>query len=81
MNLTDYRTTSMADVFRAVDAAARHAGAAIVDSEVIGLVPRIALDGLNEVAPAFAARHCEAVLEERLASRGLPALGPADVRP
>jgi glutamate formiminotransferase len=81
LNLTAYRTTSMADVFRAVDAEARRAGAAIADSEIIGLVPRAALDDLNEVAPAFAARHREAVLEERLASRGLPALGPADVRP
>ncbi len=53
------------------------AGAAIADSEIIGLVPRAALDGSREVAPAFAARHRDAVLEDRLASRGLPAVGPA----
>ena len=50
MNLTDYRTTSMADVYRAVDAEARRAGAAIADSEIIGLVPRAALDDLAVVA-------------------------------
>ena len=44
LNLTDYRTTSMADVYRAVDAEARRAGATIADSEIIGLVPRAALD-------------------------------------
>ena len=76
MNLTDYRTTSMADVFRAVEAAARDAGAAIADSEIIGLVPRAALADLAVVAPAIAARHGEQVLEDRLAARGLPAVGP-----
>jgi glutamate formiminotransferase/formiminotetrahydrofolate cyclodeaminase len=79
MNLTDYRTTSMADVFRAVDAAARDAGAAIAESEIIGLVPRAALAELAVVAPAVAARHGEQVLEDRLAARGLPAIGPAAV--
>jgi glutamate formiminotransferase len=81
MNLTDYRTTSMAEVFRAVLAETIAAGAGIADSEIIGLVPRAALDDLAIVAPEVAARHRDAVLEDRLASRGLPALGPADVRP
>jgi len=81
MNLTDYRTTSMAAVFDAVATEAARAGARVLDSELIGLVPRAALDNLATVAPAFAARHRQAILEDRLASRGLPALGPADVRP
>ena len=77
MNLTDYRTTSMAEVFRTVLAEALAAGADIVDSEIIGLVPRAALADFAEVAPALAARHCEQVLEDRLAARGLPSAGPA----
>ncbi len=81
MNLTDYRTTSMADVFRAVLAEAIAAGADIADSEIIGLVPRAALDDLAQAAPALAERHRGAVLEDRLATRGLPAVGPAAVLP
>lgn len=77
MNLTDYRTTSMAAVYRAVEREAARAGAAIAGSELIGLVPRAALDSLAEVAPAFAAAHRDAVLEDRLAAHGLPAVGPA----
>jgi glutamate formiminotransferase len=77
MNLTDYRTTSMADVYRAVATEAARAGAAIAASELIGLVPRAALDALAEVAPDVAAAHRGAVLEERLARCGLPPLSPA----
>jgi glutamate formiminotransferase len=77
MNLTDYRTTSMAEVYRAVEREAARAGAAIAASELIGLVPRAALDALADVAPDVAAAHRGAVLEDRLAARGLPPLGPA----
>ena len=78
MNLTDYRTTSMAEVFRAVTAEAVAAGADIAGSEIIGLVPRAALADLAAVAPELAARHVEQVLEDRLAALGLPGLSPAD---
>ncbi len=44
MNLTDYHVTSMAAAFRAVQTEASKAGVAIVDSELIGLVPQAALD-------------------------------------
>jgi glutamate formiminotransferase len=80
MNLTDYRTTSMAEVYRAVLAEAIAAGADIAASEIIGLVPRAALEELARVAPEVADRHRDQVLEERLAARGLPAIGPADRR-
>jgi glutamate formiminotransferase/glutamate formiminotransferase/formiminotetrahydrofolate cyclodeaminase len=80
MNLTDYRTTSMADVFRAVLAESIAAGADLADSEIIGLVPRAALEELARAAPEVADRHRDQVLEDRLAARGLPAVGPADVR-
>jgi glutamate formiminotransferase len=76
MNLTDYRTTSMAEVYRAVLAEAIAAGADIAGSEIIGLVPRAALDDLARVAPAFAASHFAAVLEDRLIATGLPGVSP-----
>jgi len=78
LNLTDYRTTSMAEVYRAVLAEAMAAGAGIAASEIIGLVPRAALDDLALAAPEIAARHATQVLEERLATCGLPALSPAE---
>ena len=76
MNLTDYRTTSMAEVYHAVDAEARRAGAAIADSEIIGLVPRAALEELARVAPQVAEQHRGAVLEARLGAAGLPEVSP-----
>jgi glutamate formiminotransferase len=81
MNLTNYRTTSMADVFRAVEAEARRAGAGVAASEIIGLVPRAALDDLAVVAPDIAASHGGQVLEDRLVARGLPGVGPSGSRP
>jgi glutamate formiminotransferase len=71
MNLTDYRTTSMATVFAAIDAAARHAGTSIAASEIVGLVPRAALDDFEAVAPELAAAHRGQILEDRLASHAL----------
>jgi glutamate formiminotransferase len=77
MNLTDYRTTSMAEVYRSVLAEAIAAGADVAGSEIIGLVPRAALDDLASVAPGFAAGHVAAVLEDRLIATGLPGLSPS----
>jgi len=80
MNLTDYRTTSMAEVYRAVLAEAIAAGADIAGSEIIGLVPRAALDDFSTVAPETAARHRDQVLEDRLVARGQPGIGPSKAR-
>lgn len=44
MNLTDYRITSMAMAFHAVQTESTRAGVGIVESELIGLVPQAALD-------------------------------------
>lgn len=46
MNLTDYTTTSIGTVFDAVTAEAERAGVAVDSSEIIGLVPRNALDDI-----------------------------------
>jgi glutamate formiminotransferase len=78
MNLTDYRSTSMAEVYRAVLAEAIAGGADIAASEIIGLVPRAALAELEAVAPEIAAAHRGQVLEDRLASFGLPTVSPAE---
>ena len=76
LNLTDYRTTSMAEVFTAVEIEAARAGVGIAASELIGLVPREALDDFATVAPELAARHRDAVLEDRLTACGLPEVSP-----
>src|SRR5208337_2285831 len=44
MNLTDYETTSLATVFEAVAREAAAAGVEVAGSEIVGLVPRQALD-------------------------------------
>ncbi len=44
MNLTDFETTSIGKVFDAVAAEAARAGVAIEGSEIVGLVPRRAID-------------------------------------
>jgi glutamate formiminotransferase / formiminotetrahydrofolate cyclodeaminase len=44
MNLTDFETTSLATVFEAVAHEAAALGVQVADSEIVGLVPRQALD-------------------------------------
>jgi glutamate formiminotransferase/formiminotetrahydrofolate cyclodeaminase len=44
MNLTDFATTSMAKVFEAVELEAAALGIQVVSSEIVGLVPRKALE-------------------------------------
>ena len=80
MNLTDYRTTSMADVYRAVDAEAHRAGADIADSEIIGLVPRAALDDLARRRAGLRRRSHRRPGARGSASRAwvCQRLGPAD---
>ena len=46
MNLTDYRRTSVLTAFEAVRSRAVAAGAAVRESEVVGLVPEDALTAL-----------------------------------
>ncbi len=66
-NLTDYKQTSIRDVFEAVRREARRVGLEAVSSEIIGLAPRDALDravsdeiGLEGFGP-------ETILEDRIA--------------
>jgi glutamate formiminotransferase len=65
MNLTNYPQTSIAAAFAAVAAEAARRGVAVLESEIIGLVPRDALVGVNpgELRIRMAERQ---VLEKRL---------------
>lgn len=68
MNLTDYRVTSMRTVFEAVVAAAATHGVSVVDTEIVGLVPRAALS--DEDARLLRVRDYDGrhILEHRLAA-------------
>jgi glutamate formiminotransferase/formiminotetrahydrofolate cyclodeaminase len=61
MNLTDTDVTGIADAFEAADSLARTRGLRVTGSEIVGLVPRDALEA--------AGRH---FLERRGACRGVP---------
>lgn len=69
MNLTDYRVTSMAAAFRAVQTESAKAGVEIAESELIGLVPQTALD--QAASSLLQIRNFDAalILETRLASQ------------
>jgi glutamate formiminotransferase len=47
MNLTDYRRTSLPQAFRAVVRHAAEHGVTVLDSEIVGLVPAAALEGID----------------------------------
>lgn len=67
-NLTDFALTSLGGVYRAVQAAAAEHGAAVRETELIGLLPLAALVDAPPDLIAFLARHPERVLERRLAA-------------
>ena len=60
MNLTNFEATPLSRVVAAVQAEAAAHGVSIAGTEVVGLAPRKALDGLEE-------GHNDRILEERLA--------------
>ena len=70
MNLTDHRVTSMAAAFRAVETEAAKAGAEIVESELIGLVPQAALDQAASSLLQIRDFDATQILETRLAEAG-----------
>lgn len=67
MNLTDYRVTSMRTVFDAVSREAAAHGVGVLESEVVGLVPRAAMS--DDEARVLRVRddNRHQILEERLA--------------
>src|SRR5712692_8987925 len=67
MNLTDYETTSLGTVFDAVEREAAAHGVAIAGSEIVGLVPRQALEAAAVHYLKVENYHPELVFENRLA--------------
>jgi len=70
MNLTDYRVTSMAAAFRAVQTGAAKTGVEIAESELIGLIPQAALDQAASSLLQIGNVDSTQILETRLAGVG-----------
>jgi glutamate formiminotransferase len=66
MNLLDYRVTSPATAYAAVAELAERAGARVEASEVVGLVPAAALDGVDPADLRLRGFTPDLLLEERL---------------
>jgi glutamate formiminotransferase/formiminotetrahydrofolate cyclodeaminase len=67
MNLTDFETTSIGTVFDAVSREAGAAGVEIVGSEIVGLIPRQALDDAAVHYLKVEEFRSDLILENRLA--------------
>jgi glutamate formiminotransferase len=67
MNLLDFRVTPPAVAFAAVAGLARRAGARVVRSEVVGLVPAAALEGVDPDELRLDGFTPDLLLEQRLA--------------
>lgn len=70
MNLTNYKRTSMEQVFLAVERQAARHGVAVLDSEVVGLVPAAALPVAGVTHLRLRGFTPNSVLETRLAACG-----------
>jgi glutamate formiminotransferase/glutamate formiminotransferase/formiminotetrahydrofolate cyclodeaminase len=75
MNLTDYRVTSMATAFHAVQTESAKAGVEIAESELIGLVPQAALDQAASALLQIRRFDSTQILETRLAGTTPPIAG------
>lgn len=67
MNLTDFEQTPVHRVFEAVRVEAERYGVAVVGSEIVGLIPKKALEMAAEYFLRCENFHAELVLENRLA--------------
>lgn len=68
MNVTDYRATSLEEAYEAVKVMAARLQVDIQDSEIVGLVPKEALDTCSEEFLQLLSIEPEQVLEKRLDS-------------
>jgi glutamate formiminotransferase len=68
MNLTDFEQTSLQDAYDAVRREAQRRGCAIAGTEIVGLVPRQALDVSSESFRALGHFSQEQIFEKRLAA-------------
>jgi glutamate formiminotransferase len=67
MNLTDYELTPMHVVYEAIRREAALAGVDVADSEIVGLIPRTALEEAARAALRIDGFHPSVVLENRIA--------------
>jgi len=67
MNLTNPATTSLRQVFEAVRKDAEREGVAIVESEIVGLVPAAAMEGVSPAELQLTNFSEDQILEHRLA--------------
>lgn len=79
MNLTDFETTSIATVWRAVSAEAAKLGAKAVESELIGLVPQKALESAAAELLQLTVFDTERVVENRVATVMAAAAAPVSL--
>jgi glutamate formiminotransferase/formiminotetrahydrofolate cyclodeaminase len=75
MNLTDFEQTPLHRVFETVRAEAERAGIAVVGSEIVGLIPKKALEMAAEYYLRAENFHPNVVLENRLAEALASGLG------
>jgi glutamate formiminotransferase len=68
MNLTDFQRTSLQQAYEAVHSQARRRGCTIAGSEIVGLLPRAALDTSAEFFRALGNFSSHRILENRLAA-------------
>ncbi len=68
MNLTDFEQTPIHRVFQAVESEAARCGAAVVDSEIVGLIPKKALQPAAAASLKIANFDPQLILENRLAA-------------
>ena len=66
MNLTDYRKTSMLTVFNEISRQAAQAGVKVVESEVIGVLPSDALEGIAKEALKLTEFKPDQIIEHKL---------------
>lgn len=70
MNLTDVEATTMATVFRRVAAAAHRLGVAVLESEIVGLVPRAAFGDATAEELKLSKPLAALTLEDRIEAAG-----------
>jgi glutamate formiminotransferase len=68
MNLTDFRQTSPAQAFQAVEREAARLGISVLSSEIVGLVPAKAMEGIAPESLRLAGFAPDKIFENRLAS-------------
>jgi glutamate formiminotransferase len=66
MNLCDFEKTNMDVVFRKIKEEAEKRGVAVLNSEIYGMVPRIALQGINLDELQVESFKKDQILEERI---------------